>query len=115
MVKNLYSFSGNGLKDWVWQRASAAFMFIYFSLLVILFLYKGLSVEIIKVIFKNNIIKISSVIFLLLYSVHAWIGMWTIGTDYLNNTVVRNVYNLLVFTYIISVLVWGLFIVIGSI
>lgn len=115
MVKNVMSFGRSGLSDWVIQRVSAVILGVYFvGLLGFMVITPDLGYAEWQALFSSTWMRIASLAALLALCAHAWIGMWTIATDYLNNymigskgTVIRFVFQaacvLLIFIY----LVWG--------
>lgn len=115
MVKNVTSFGRSGVSDWVVQRISAVVLGIYFAgLLGFMLLSPDLGYAEWQALFSATWMRIASLAALLSLCAHAWIGMWTIATDYLTNdffgsagTTLRLVFQsaclLLIFVY----LVWG--------
>ena len=115
MVKNVTSFGRSGVSEWVVQRVSAAILGLYFvGLLAYMLLSPELSYAEWKALFSTTWMRVASIAALLSMCAHAWIGMWTVATDYLTegllgpkNTVIRFLFQaacvLLIFVY----LVWG--------
>ncbi|MAM70552.1 MAG: succinate dehydrogenase, hydrophobic membrane anchor protein [Gammaproteobacteria bacterium] len=84
MVTNVTSFGRSGLYDWVVQRVSAVFLLLYILFLVYVFATTpDMQYEDWQALFSGNAMRIGSLIALLSLCAHAWIGMWTIATDYL--------------------------------
>jgi len=69
-----------GRLSWYLQRYSAFYFLIFLGYLEYLFWTNSLSFELIT---TCSWFKVSLSIFILLVCVHAFIGLWTIGTDYL--------------------------------
>jgi succinate dehydrogenase / fumarate reductase membrane anchor subunit len=115
MVKNVMNLGRNGLSDWVIQRISAVILAVYFvGLLGFIALTPELGYAEWQALFSSTWMRIASLAALLALCAHAWIGMWTIATDYLNNYMIGSkgtairllfqaAYMLLIFIY----LVWG--------
>ncbi|MFM1897162.1 MAG: hypothetical protein RLZZ385_2236 [Pseudomonadota bacterium] len=115
MVTNVSSFGRSGVYDWVIQRLSAVVLAAYtFCLMGTFVMNPDLDYQQWRDLFSHTGMRIFSLAALLALSAHAWIGMWTISTDYLTNamlgprgTVIRFLFQtgcaLLVFVY----LVWG--------
>ncbi len=116
MVTNVTSLTGNGLKDWLIQRVSAFYLTIYsLFLLGFIFYHPGLNYEQWHVLFTNSLFQIASTIALLLLLLHAWIGIWTVTTDYLNFcTMLRVSIQMVVALLLISQFIWGLMIMWGQ-
>lgn len=86
MVTNVTNFSRSGLYDWMAQRVSAVVLAAYFLFLLgYVALHPGLTYEDWHGLFSQSWMRIFSLLALLGLAVHAWVGMWTITTDYLTN------------------------------
>ena len=84
MVTNVTNFSRSGLYDWMAQRVSAVILAAYtVFLLGFLICNPDLTYSDWSALFANSWMRIFSLLTLLALSVHAWVGMWTISTDYL--------------------------------
>lgn len=111
MVKSLLSVSQRGLRDWIIQRVSAVVM----ALLSIVFAAylvtrSDFSYAEWHTLFTYTSIKIITIFFLLALCFHAWIGMWTIATDYIKHFVLRAVFHLLVIAMLTACFIWGIMI-----
>jgi succinate dehydrogenase / fumarate reductase membrane anchor subunit len=84
MVTNVTNLSRSGLYDWMAQRVSAVVLALYtLFLLGYLVFNPGLGYEEWRALFNQNWMRIFSLLTLVALSAHAWVGMWTISTDYL--------------------------------
>ncbi|BCR24725.1 succinate dehydrogenase, hydrophobic membrane anchor protein [Aquipseudomonas alcaligenes] len=84
MVTNVTNFSRSGLYDWMAQRVSAVVLAAYFIFLIGYFVVNpGLGYAEWHSLFSHNAMRIFSLLALVALIVHAWVGMWTITTDYL--------------------------------
>ena len=84
MVTNVTNFSRSGLYDWMAQRVSAVVLAAYvLFLLGYLVTHPNISYEEWHGLFSHSLMKIFSLLTLVALSVHAWVGIWTITTDYL--------------------------------
>ncbi len=109
MVDNVTSLTGNGLKDWLLQRFSAVFIGIYtVFLLSFIMLHTPLTYPVWHGLFQNTLMRIASVTVLFLLILHAWIGIWTVSTDYVKNTFVRISLQALIAIGFIGLLIWGI-------
>ena len=89
------SFSRNGVSDWLLQRASAVILAAYTLCIVGFMLTSGdLSHAAWREYFSSFWMQCFTILALLAYVAHAWIGLWTVGTDYLKNAGVRLVFQL---------------------
>lgn len=84
MVTNVTSFGRSGLSDFVVQRVSAVIMGLYTLCVVGFFLANpDAGYADVQGYFRNIYMQVFSTLTLLATAAHAWIGMWTIGTDYI--------------------------------
>jgi succinate dehydrogenase / fumarate reductase membrane anchor subunit len=84
MVTNVTNFSRSGLYDWMAQRVSAVVLAAYFLFLIgFLLVNPGLGYAEWHSLFSHNAMRIFSLLAMLAIVAHAWVGMWTISTDYL--------------------------------
>lgn len=111
MVKNVTSYSGNGLRDWLVQRVSAVVLAIFTLLLLGCFLlHPDLDYVTWHTLFQNLWVKSLTLLVLLCLVLHAWIGVWTIFTDYLKCACVRIFLSSLVVLALVTFFIWGFFI-----
>lgn len=84
MVTNVTSFGRSGLSDWVVQRVSAVILALYTLFLVFWFAqHPEVQYEQWSELFKCTSMRIFSLLALFSLIAHAWVGVWTITTDYL--------------------------------
>mgnify|MGYP001460313747 CR=1 FL=1 len=84
MVTNVTNFSRSGLYDWMAQRVSAVVLAAYtLFLLGYVICNPGMGYAEWHGLFSSTAVRIFSLLALVALSVHAWVGMWTISTDYL--------------------------------
>ena len=122
MVVGLLSVRNRGLLDYVMQRVSALVLGLYtFCLFGFLLSHSELS-QVEWVGFMRSMpMMIFSTVSLVSLCVHAWVGMWTIGTDYIRtfsfgkrSTFLRQVYqvfvvaSLLIYLGLGSSIIWSL-------
>ncbi|ACO79146.1 succinate dehydrogenase cytochrome b556 small membrane subunit [Azotobacter vinelandii CA] len=115
MVTNVTNFSRSGLYDWMAQRVSAVILAAYtLFLLGYLFFSSDLSYAEWHGLFSSTGMRIFSLLALVALSVHAWVGMWTISTDYLTPmalgklaTVVRFLFQAACGIAMFAFFVWG--------
>ena len=83
------SHSKAGLRDWLVQRFTAVLMLFYMGYLFFL-VFSGCTLAQWEIVFSYQWMKIFSVVFMLSLSWHAWIGFWTVLTDYVHSKPVRS-------------------------
>lgn len=90
MVKSVLGVNHSGLRDWLIQRISAVFMTVYFiSLIFFLILHPDLAYYEWQGLFASTWVKVATLLCILLLLLHAWVGMWTVFTDYVTCSVLR--------------------------
>lgn len=122
MVRNVTGFSRYGTSDWLVQRVSAVVLGIYFiGLLGYLLVNRDLDYAQWQALFDTTWMKIASLMALVSLCAHAWVGMWTVGTDYLTTRMAGKHGNVLRFLYqtgcivlTFIYLVWGIQILWGN-
>lgn len=114
MVNNVTSLTGNGLKDWLIQRVTAVYFGGYSLFLLGYLLFKSdLNYTQWHGLFACHSFQIATAIALLALSLHAWVGIWTVTTDYMKCTAQRLSVQLFVILWLLSQFLWGLMIVWG--
>ncbi len=115
MVTNVTSLTGNGLKDWLIQRVTAIYLATY-CLFIFAFLltHPQLNFSQWHDLFMNPIVRIATILGLFALLLHAWVGIWTVTTDYIKCTIVRLSVQMLVALWLFSQFIWGLMIVWGQ-
>jgi len=84
MVTNVTSLTRSGLSDFIVQRVSAVVMAVYTFCVVGFFLANpGMTHAKLVAYFGSTAMVLFSTLMVLSTAAHAWIGMWTIGTDYI--------------------------------
>lgn len=115
MVTSVTSFGRSGLYDWVVQRVTAIILLLYILFLVItVFLTPDMQYGDWQDLFARNWVRLFSLISLFSLCAHAWIGMWTIATDYLtpvllgsSATLVRFAFQIVCLIVLFTYFVWG--------
>ena len=114
MLANVTSLTGNGLKDWLLQRISAIYIFIYIIFATGWF-WHFMPFNYVKwVLFIHNpFMQISTILMLFLLTLHAWIGLWTVTTDYIKCTILRISTQSIIGLFLLGQLIFGLNIIWG--
>lgn len=111
MVKSVLGVNHQGLRDWVIQRISAIFMAAYsIGLILYILCHPGLSFAEWHNLFAQQWIKVATILFILSLMLHAWVGIWTIFTDYVKPFVIRGILNVLVLLMLFACFFWGVLI-----
>lgn len=108
MMQSATSLTSSGLRDWLVQRVTAVVVGCYVIFLLLYFLcHPHLTFNDWHGLLMHPLMRIFS--FLTLFSVvaHAWIGMWTVFTDYVKATPLRLLLQVLMALALLSYLIWG--------
>ncbi|MFU8815778.1 MAG: succinate dehydrogenase, hydrophobic membrane anchor protein [Pseudomonadales bacterium] len=83
-VTNVTSLTRSGLADYVVQRVTAVIIASYaFCVLGFFIVTPDVTHQALVGYFGNTVMVLFSTLTVLATAAHAWIGMWTVGTDYL--------------------------------
>ena len=115
MVTQVLSLTRSGLADFVVQRVTAIILAAYtFWLLGFFIGGEAVTHANLTAFFWSAPMQIFSTLAALSIVAHAWVGMWTIGTDYLRPdhiggaaTVIRFVYQIVCLLTLFVYLVWS--------
>jgi succinate dehydrogenase / fumarate reductase membrane anchor subunit len=102
------SLTGNGLRDWLLQRFSALILGVYFLVLIdFFFTHPHLQFSTLRDYFSTMWMQVFTLIAFLSLFLHAWVGMWTVITDYIKPAVMRFIIQVLVILTLIIYFCWG--------
>ncbi len=115
MVTSVTNLSRSGLYDWMLQRLTAIILGAYSVFLVGYILANpGMEYPQWSGLFENTWMRIFTLLALISVLAHAWIGMWTVTTDYLNDralgsksVLIRFPVQLICFIALFSFVIWG--------
>jgi len=114
MVGNITSLTGNGLRDWFIQRVTAVAIGVYTIFLLGFFIKNpNLSFTQWQEFFSCKAMQIAGTLVVVSIITHAWIGLWTVCTDYIKCVWIRTSVILFLLLAEAILLVWGLKIVWG--
>jgi succinate dehydrogenase / fumarate reductase membrane anchor subunit len=109
MVTSITNLGRSGVHDWVIQRVSAVIIALYvFFILGYLITHPGMGFMQWRALFDLNSVRIFSVLSIVSIMAHAWIGMWTIATDYIKPTGLRFLFQATCAIAMFAYLVWGI-------
>lgn len=122
MVSSATALGRNGLHDWVLQRLSAIILAVYtIGLMGWLLMTPDVDYQTWSALFDTTWMRIATLLALLSLCAHAWVGMWTVSTDYLTSmsfgraaTAVRLLFQAACVIVIFIYLVWGIQILWGN-
>jgi len=97
-----------GLRDWLIQRVSAVLIAAYVFWIVIYCGLHGLYDYLAwQSLFSSVTFKVLTSVVLVSTVWHAWIGLWTVATDYLHSKIIRNLVLLLIVLVLLAYIVFG--------
>ncbi|WP_148254412.1 succinate dehydrogenase, hydrophobic membrane anchor protein [Aidingimonas lacisalsi] len=115
MVTNITNFGRSGLSDWLIQRVSAIILAVYTLFMVGFLLFNpGLDYATWSGLFDQTWMRIFSLLAFVSIAAHAWIGLWTVTTDYLKPTGIRVAAQTIIILAIFVFLVWGVQVLWGA-
>jgi len=110
-VKSATGLTGSGTRDWIVQRISAVVLAIYSVVVLGFFLTHGQVTYDEWVRFMMSLpMRLFSLVAILALAGHAWVGIWTVLTDYVKSSGMRLVLQALMIVTILVYLFWGVMI-----
>jgi succinate dehydrogenase / fumarate reductase membrane anchor subunit len=121
MVTSVTSFGRSGLYDWLIQRVGGVVMAAYIVFIVAYLLCNPeLNYEQWKALFGQLWVRVFTLVTLLSFISHAWIGLWAVLTDYVTvrmmgpkATVLRVFAQMVLGAAAVTYLVWGVQVIWG--
>ncbi|QGG80542.1 succinate dehydrogenase, hydrophobic membrane anchor protein [Litorivicinus lipolyticus] len=114
MVTKATNLGRNGVSDWIMQRASAVILAAYTVFVVGYLLLNDVDAAMWQGLFSSLPMQIFSMLAVLAFVAHAWIGMWTVVTDYVKPIRVRYAAIMAIALILFAYLVWGVAVVFGN-
>jgi len=109
MVTSVTNLSRSGLSDWVLQRVSAVILATYAVFIVgYLLCTPELTFGQWKELFSMTSVRIYTLLAVLAMVAHAWVGLWTIATDYIKPALIRFLFNAGVIGTLFVLVVWSI-------
>jgi len=116
MVTAVTSFGRSGLYDWLIQRVSAVVLTAYTIFLVAyIAIQPELNFAQWSALYEQLWMRVFSLLALISFIAHAWIGLWSVLTDYLTDrlmgakaTILRIIAQVLLGVVAMTYLVWGI-------
>ncbi|GAB2877945.1 succinate dehydrogenase, hydrophobic membrane anchor protein [Microbulbifer echini] len=116
MVRTVTSFGRSGTFDWLYQRVTAVILLAYVLFIVgFIFFTKDFGYQAWSELFAQRWMRVFSLVALLSTIIHAWIGLWSVVTDYITNrmmggkaTVLRLFVEVILAAVAVLYTVWGI-------
>lgn len=110
MIKSATGLTGSGSRDWIVQRISAVVLAVYSLVMLGWFLTHTPSFELWRGFMLSMPMRLFSVLAVISLAGHAWVGMWTVFTDYIKSSGLRLVLQAAMILAVIVYLFWGVMI-----
>lgn len=108
-------FGGTGIQDWLTQRLTAVVLLAYIIFLTSFWMCsKPIDYFAWQALFQNVWMKVATILAIVSIAWHAWIGLWTITTDYVKPKLLRLLLQWIFFLSLFSYVLWGLMILWGK-
>ena len=112
MVKAATALGRTGLQDWIIQRTTAIVLALYTAYLFAYFLINtDFNYQTWHTLFTFTWMRYASLFALISLIAHAWIGIWTVTTDYIKPMPLRLFTQLLIILALLFYLIWGVHII----
>lgn len=114
MVSSVTSLGRSGVYDWLIQRVTAVIIAAYFILVMgFLLTHSPLAYEDWFAFITCTPMQIFSLLAFVATAAHAWIGLWTISTDYIKHSGLRLAFQLVCALAILACFIWAIMILWG--
>lgn len=105
------AFGFGGVKDWIIQRKTAVLVGLYFIYLGYFFVVNSpVTYDAWLSLFQPVVFKVLALIAFIALLQHAWVGVWTIATDYLGDVKVRGAFLIVCKTLMLIYIFWAIYI-----
>lgn len=106
---------GSGSRDWLIQRFTAIFLALYTVFLFVFILrHNSLSYDVWLDLFSGRVMQLCTLFALFSLALHAWIGLWTVLTDYVKSLFLRYLLQAIILLGLFVYVVWGIHILWGN-
>ncbi|MDF2529684.1 MAG: succinate dehydrogenase [Gammaproteobacteria bacterium] len=107
MVSSITSLTLNGLKDWFVQRVSAIVLALYALFIVGFIIGHGpLQYSVWRSLFDATLMRAFTLLALFSLIAHAWVGVWTVLTDYVQCRLIRGTVQVFTIIGFFACIVW---------
>jgi len=115
MVTSVLNYGRSGVHDWVVQRFSALILAAYTVVMVVWLAGNGSDLTFAQWqgFMSQTWVRIFTLLTILALAGHAWIGLWTVATDYIKHGAVRVAFLGAVAISLFVYVVWGISILWG--
>ncbi|BES71205.1 succinate dehydrogenase, hydrophobic membrane anchor protein [Marinobacter nanhaiticus D15-8W] len=108
MVRSVTNLGRSGVFDWMIQRVTAYVLALYTLFLLGFILFSDVDYASWAGLFNQSWFRIFSLMALLSIGAHAWVGLWTVTTDYIKATAPRFLVQAFCGAVMFVYTVWGI-------
>ena len=109
MGMTVTSLGRTGVQDWLLQRLTALLLLAYLVLFLgLLFNHRPMDYGTWRTLMQSPLMRYSTLLAMVAICIHAWVGLWTISTDYVKPLALRLIFQLLVMACLLGELAWSL-------
>lgn len=109
-MKSATGLTGSGSRDWVVQRISAVVLAVYSLVMLGWFLTHQPTFVLWQGFMLSLPMRLFTLLMILALVGHAWVGMWTVLTDYVKSNGLRFVLQSAMILAVLVYLFWGVMI-----
>ncbi len=114
-VKSATGLTGSGTRDWIVQRFGAVVLATYSLTILVFFLTHGSLSFLEWTSFITSLpMRLFSLVAIVALAGHAWVGIWTVLTDYVKSGPLRLMLQALMVAAILVYVFWGIMIFWGA-
>ena len=114
-VKSATGLTGSGTRDWIVQRFGAVVLALYSITLLVFFLTHGNVSFIEWSAFMTSLpMRLFSLVAIIALAGHAWVGLWTVLTDYVKSGSMRLILQAFMVAALLVYVFWGIMIFWGN-
>jgi succinate dehydrogenase / fumarate reductase, membrane anchor subunit len=112
MVSNA---SNRGLTEWIWQRVSAVVVVVYLAVLLSFIFCSNTAINYVTWVqfYSQTSIRVLTILATASILWHAWIGLWTVFTDYVKLPCLRKLLEILVLLFLATCGIWVVILMCG--
>lgn len=104
-----------GWQDWLAQRVTAVIMLLFSIVIIGFFMLKGgANYDEWKELFRSQLFRILTLLFLLSVYYHAWIGIKDVLMDYIKSAGLRVTFQVAVLLFLLACSIWSVTIIWGT-
>lgn len=106
--------SGTGIRDWLIQRVTAVVLGVYTVVLLFYIINTpDLTFATWSECFSHPLMQVATFLALVSLMLHAWVGIWTVATDYIKCAAIRWAFLGAVLVGLLGYFAWGIIILWG--